>query len=128
VKPTTTSDQKKPADVLKHTPGPWKLATHLGDPCTVYIERGQDDEPGICTTDGADFVPVDSEEEQEANARLIAAAPDMLAALKSAQASLRAWNTMGLSGPSAKQVAAAYENSPEMKAISAAIAKAERGQ
>lgn len=72
-----------------HTPGPWKLAAHVADPCTVYIEQADGEEPGICTTDGSAFTPVDSEDEQEANARLIAAAPELLTALKSLTALIR---------------------------------------
>ena len=65
----------------KHTPGPWLTAIqecHTGDIATVYH-----------TTDG--WVSIWSEnwaitgmdrEEQSANARLIAAAPDLLEALK----------------------------------------------
>ena len=67
---------------VEHTPGPWKIGAHVHDPWTVYVEQSDGEEPGICTTDGSAFTPIDSEDEQIANARLIAAAPEMLAALK----------------------------------------------
>lgn len=58
----------------KHTPGPWTAGkfqdTGLNNQISVH--------PAICTAYGA-------KEEAEANARLIAAAPEMLAALQEVQ-------------------------------------------
>lgn len=68
----------------KHTPGPWGISS---DPChydtlstvTAGDERKvQPDRQMIVQVGGFAGVP-----EQEANARLIAAAPDLLAALQS---------------------------------------------
>ena len=66
----------------QHTPGPWKAdsATHRG--CT-YIQQPNEGENGgwvVATCWGAD---------RETNARLIAAAPDMLSALYASEIALR---------------------------------------
>lgn len=60
----------------KHTPGPWVI-----DPCWDILGNTDDGNGMVCqiTTDA---VP---RAEAEANARLIAAAPDMLEALKQAE-------------------------------------------
>ncbi|MGP5757726.1 hypothetical protein [Pseudomonas aeruginosa] len=60
----------------KHTPGPW----HVGGPnkCTIYDKHGQrlaNSFEGVMATQRTDS-------ECEANARLIAAAPELLEALK----------------------------------------------
>src|ERR1700730_8107616 len=53
----------------KHTPGPWAIgSTDFGQGISMMIE------PGICVVLGHGQTP-------DANARLIAAAPDLLAAL-----------------------------------------------
>jgi hypothetical protein len=71
---------------MSHTPGPWIYDIHDG---TFYIftkadlemvADGDPDKPGIGRMRGVGRGA--SSEEQEANARLIAAAPDMLAACK----------------------------------------------
>ncbi len=61
----------------KHTPGPWKVGGPTGfrNQCAI--------EPSICAVYGAGA-------ELEANAQLIAAAPDLLAALKAIAAALDA--------------------------------------
>lgn len=100
----------------KHTPGPWFVNTAGGakagqpfkiDEFFVYAPNTQDD-TAIC----ADVIDPVTQEPSEANARLIAAAPDMLAALRRAVLAL----------------AFAAETSPAMrddyKAVSAAIEKA----
>jgi hypothetical protein len=65
-----------------HTPGPWAVEPSWGEPGrmtlsapttqTAHQERGL-----ICSTDGTPF-----REQELANARLIAAAPDLLSALQ----------------------------------------------
>lgn len=60
---------------MKHTPGPW----HVGGPnkCTIYDKHGQrlaNSFEGVMATQRTDS-------ECEANARLIAAAPELLDAL-----------------------------------------------
>ncbi len=51
----------------KHTPGPWKITTYCGPKYMIGIDKE-------CASPG----------EMEANARLIAAAPDLLEAAKGA--------------------------------------------
>ena len=72
----------------KHTPGPWKTNTaggaKKGEPFKiteiyVYAPNTQDD-TAIC----ADGIDPGTQEPSEANARLIAAAPDLLEALEEA--------------------------------------------
>ena len=69
---------------MKHTPGPWFVKRRLGckgiGPKRKGHQRGIDE---VCDTVGL------NEKEDAANARLIAAAPDLLAACKSALALLR---------------------------------------
>ncbi len=60
---------------LKHTPGPWKV--------------DEDDDVVSATGLWVAFAYGDSEEEAKHNARLIAAAPDLLAALRSMAAQHR---------------------------------------
>ena len=59
--------------MTKHTPGPWKNQHDL--------TRGRDP-IGILSADGMEVV---AEASSEANAQLIAAAPDLLEALKAVQ-------------------------------------------
>lgn len=59
--------------MTKHTPGPWKVIQ--SDSPVVQTE---DDHHAICTTYGV----YATREQKEANANLIAAAPEMLSALK----------------------------------------------
>ena len=66
-------------------------------------------------------------EDAEANARLIAAAPELLEALTEAVIALEIWHGMDLDDDTAKAAWELYQASPEMQKINAAIAKA-RGQ
>ena len=62
----------------KHTPGPWIA---VGG----WVEHPDDDIPDICVCDPACFAQGDrSDAEMCANARLIAAAPELLKALQRA--------------------------------------------
>ena len=61
----------------KYTPGPWLLNE---DDAIVYVVAG-DEEPAICTTQNARIASL-SFEKAVANARLIAAAPELLSVLK----------------------------------------------
>ena len=66
----------------QHTPGPWEAVegnAHHGPFVTDIGDRTICD---LYTLDGADRPAVFRPEEAEANARLIAAAPDLLAALE----------------------------------------------
>ena len=75
----------------KHTPGPWKVEQYQGNCFYVVAERGKKwDNPEICDL-YTDVTPEDSvtlgpwlepKENAEANAHLIAAAPDLLGALE----------------------------------------------
>ena len=62
----------------KHTPGPWKTGHHPDPKCScMYVFAGKDQfDLGVCTL-------YEDEPTNAANARLIAAAPDLLAALES---------------------------------------------
>ena len=63
----------------KHTPGPWRVTEAHGQTQVVAVNRY----PGKVTTGIADiFDAIDGTKEWAANARLIAAAPDMLAVLE----------------------------------------------
>ena len=63
--------------------------------------------------------------EAEANARLVAAAPEPYAACKTALEALRAWNEL-LGTPEMREATKrAYEYSPEIQALKAALAKAD---
>lgn len=104
---------------VSYTPGPWKVAPDSGT--TVY---GDDD--GAVRTVVADTCARGKPDEQErADARLIAAAPDLLAALKKAVQTIRAFDALGLSDSDVAPSWRAYQQSPEMRQINAAIMKAE---
>lgn len=62
-----------------HTPGPWRLENHSGYRFLFKINSGAKGHPL-----GVTFQPIAglSDRENEANARLIASAPDMLDALQ----------------------------------------------
>lgn len=59
----------------RHTPGPW---WSVG---TGVLAGDKNDPQVIASTETGDVMNVEASEEQEANARLIAAAPELLAAL-----------------------------------------------
>jgi hypothetical protein len=68
----------------KHTPGPWKIrAKRLG---SVVMIDAAPHVPGViaqvCATTGEDGTNLTADVRNEANARLIAAAPDLLASLR----------------------------------------------
>jgi hypothetical protein len=91
----------------KHTPGPW---------CAVgpWVEHPNDTTADICSCDPRNFGQQGlnrSDEEQCANARLIAAAPDLLDVAKVARDVLAGRGVRG--------------DSPIMQALDAAIARAE---
>lgn len=77
--------------MTKHTPGPWHSGTV---PHIVYDMGGW----AVCNT--ITYHGKHEKGEDEANARLIAAAPDLLAALHDAAALLEVYtNTTGRNGP-----------------------------
>jgi hypothetical protein len=64
----------------KHTPGPWTIDEKLeGQTCITSKQHGSFAEPIICRVFDSSHVPLS---EQDANARLIAAAPELLEALQ----------------------------------------------
>jgi hypothetical protein len=90
----------------KHTPSPWTVQRGIND-WDILVGNAR----------LAGYI------EREANARLIAAAPDLLDALILAVATIRAWHGMGM-GPAEPNAWFLYQDSPEMKFINAAIVKA----
>ena len=67
--------------MTKHTPGPWKCSQHLGHfSWSVHMDAG-DRGRGSTIVDGVGGI---DREQRLANARLIAAAPDLLEALEAA--------------------------------------------
>ena len=65
--------------MTKHTPGPWKCSQHLGHPAwSVHVDSG-DRGRGLIIVDGVAGI---DREHRLANARLIAAAPELLEALE----------------------------------------------
>lgn len=74
----------------KHTPGPWiwtdRFYTMSGEPCMTLL--GDNESYGILCTDGISNSPQGIG--NEANARLIAAAPELLEALREIMADLDA--------------------------------------
>jgi len=76
----------------KHTPGPWSFD---GPPDNIIVWSGPDDRVCFMTSDGA----------AKANARLIAAAPEMLDALRDAAKAMA--NTGGIDPPVLATVRAA---------------------
>lgn len=97
----------------KYTPGPWAISRN-----TSMSVVGKNDRP-VCSTGGYQDNRVDSSvllAENEANARLIAAAPDLYEALKEADAELETLAcAMGLTS----ELVAVCER------VKAALAKAE---
>jgi hypothetical protein len=78
---TTSSAEPRPKQ--EHTPGPW--AVSMSDPTLVYSKKPEGTGRWVCSSISH---PVRNRED-EANARLIAAAPDLLAAAKRAEYELR---------------------------------------
>lgn len=72
--------------ITTHTPGPWAVSKRGCDQFQTHaIIEAANDFPRvavICSGESANDPPHFSRDEAEANARLIAAAPEMLAALK----------------------------------------------
>ena len=68
----------------KHTPGPWNIGTKNG--ARVWSENG---ETLIADADASESL---RKEIKKANARLIAAAPDLLAIVKELQESVSYWS------------------------------------
>lgn len=92
-----------------HTPGPWTAQCFL-------VTAGHDQ-----ITHCGGNLPNNRSHEAEANARLIAAAPDLLAALLSAKETIKVWHNIRGNDPTWSIYDA---RSPEMQIINTALAKA----
>ncbi len=67
----------------KHTPGPWKAGKGVEDDETrCFVTQDIEGKPPFLIAEIQNGAPGDCLETEEANARLIAAAPDLLNALK----------------------------------------------
>ena len=113
----TQNTQNQPAAPVKHTRGPW----HIGLKKSIYADR---DGTQIAFCDiGTNF-----DDENLANARLIAAAPELLAALESLLENCRAKAALIATLESREKFDDAgneiIDQSPEMDTARAAIAKA----
>jgi len=96
--------------IAKHTPGPWKVHSNYTVPYGSF-NMGRDVGPcgrAVCTVIGEFEKPMPGEE-AEANARLIAAAPDLLAALRAFVLNERQLNDEHFAGPQARLMAFARE-------------------
>ena len=98
----------------KWTPGPWTIGTVNFWWC--------------CGSDGGSVAQIDfamrDASEANANAHLIAAAPDLYEALERAVGTIRAFHDIGTPKDQRDDLWRLYQASPEMKAITAALAKA----
>lgn len=83
---------------VKHTPGPWIYAREFGPSITelpriTTVARCADFVIGLpCDYPGGDYRDGDPSGDEEADARLIAAAPELLAVLKELQESASYWS------------------------------------
>lgn len=78
----TENTQPQPA---QHTPGPWTIRNRAGYDGQIWAENAMSAQLSIPIAETLSIGAVD-----DANARLIAAAPELLAALKAAVRDLRA--------------------------------------
>jgi len=95
-----------------HTPGPWRVVE--GGICLHVVSTDAGFSTGCISFDGRGL----------ANAHLIAAAPELLDALAVAVRTIRTWHGLGM-GANEAQAWALYQASPEMRQITAALAKTE---
>lgn len=106
----------------KHTPGPWEIGLRESAYAmerTIEADAINSGAPlAIIRGDG-------STKENEANARLIAAAPDMLEALKLARNSLRPFTLKPIGAPGSEARAKQDAEIEAYNTICAVIAKAE---
>ena len=91
-----------------HTPGPWEAHTHYDNSVSVRHYLGMGLNQPVC-----EMLPGQTPAERNANARLIAAAPDLLAALEE-MAAVFGWQSPNANPAVDAAIAAAH----------AAIAKA----
>jgi len=101
----------------QHTPGPWKVKQSQG--ATLRLFGGPQIQAGRRTVAWPEFPSVDENDISEANARLIAAAPDLLAALR------QTWDIIERFANEGKPGFLEMYTSPGAESARAAIAKAE---
>lgn len=104
------------AQEAQHTPGPWSTEDD-GDYVRILDSEGA----RICSVPLSRFIDGWRDPEQEVNVRLIAAAPEMLAALRAWDAALEADYPGGPDGP--EGIHASHRD--KWRAARAAIARAE---
>ena len=100
------------------TPGPWKITGKTGDGKRIFVESDMERDSWECLQCEVDSDDCDSDMAM-ANARLIAAATDLLAACKAALQELGTIDhacSLGM-----------METNPAVKQLRAALAKAEGG-
>lgn len=88
--PPSPEPQPSPVAAGEHTPGPWHIKQAESGHTAIYPENSRERVADI-------YCPLDVDGHHAANARLIAAAPDMLAALQ--QVAAQPDNTSGDRGP-----------------------------
>jgi hypothetical protein len=104
--------------MAQHTTGPWDVATGHG--WNYAMVGPADADHYVAAVYGLTKDESNDREVQEANARLIAAAPDLLAALTELQDALASMTKMAYSGPQGTT----RQFGEARKAAAAAIAKA----
>lgn len=104
----------------EHTPGPWKAEQANGCDETAMFVTGNGCTVAACYGDWHDQAP---DSEQRANARLIAAAPELLEALKNTTAYLAVQLRNVEPGPATAPVR--MEMEADLRRARAAIAQAE---
>lgn len=102
----------------EYTPGPWKVLNNTrGYPYQIYAPNSSGGPGGIKSITRGAAITLPSSDEGKANARLIAAAPQMLEALKLAREYVAATEGTLLSKPNIV--------TPDLEKIDAAIKAAE---
>ena len=109
--------------VAKHTPGPWKVGTHhivLTQDCPSV--DGARADSIYCIADCGFEKPYHRRGEQEANAHLIAAAPELLEALRLCE---RLFLPRFIHAPGWASLSDEHEDTVAVRKVFAAIAKAD---
>lgn len=78
----------------QHTPGPWVVQPNNG-PHAIYAPNDGTDHPFVCQVYFDSRANEETKQKQEANAKLISAAPELLEALATIESVLTGWNRDG---------------------------------